>query len=57
MMDEFYTVDEAADLLKVSPNTIRNWRRQGLFPNSVVLNQVVRITREDIKNLSKKEAS
>lgn len=31
-LDEFLTVKEAAESLGVSPNTIRNWDRDGKIP-------------------------
>ena len=31
-LDEFVTIKEAAEFLGVSPNTIRNWHRDGKIP-------------------------
>lgn len=32
-LEEFCTVQEAAEFLGVSPNTIRNWQRDGKIPS------------------------
>ena len=31
-LDEFVTIKQAAELLGVSPNTLRNWHRDGKIP-------------------------
>jgi DNA (cytosine-5)-methyltransferase 1 len=31
-LDEFVTVKEASEFLGVSPNTLRNWHRDGKIP-------------------------
>ena len=31
-LDEFVTIKEAAEFLGISPNTIRNWHRDGKIP-------------------------
>lgn len=31
-LDDFFTIKEAAEFLGVSPNTLRNWHRDGKIP-------------------------
>lgn len=45
--DEFLTVAEVADLLKLNPQTVRNWIEQGRLP-AVRVGRRVRITRLDL---------
>lgn len=51
--DQDLNTKQAADLLKVSDQTIINWMRDGLFPNAYKLNPTkknspIRIPRADI---------
>ena len=32
MMGDYLTINETAELLRVTPQTIRNWLRDGVFP-------------------------
>jgi excisionase family DNA binding protein len=52
------TVQEVAALLKLHPETVRVWLRQGLFPNAYHLPRKAgwRIPREDVEALKKEVA-
>ena len=50
---EIYTVEQAAEKLKVSPQTIRAWLRNGTLPGHKV-GHLWRITDEDIKEMFSK---
>ena len=43
-----YTVDEAADYLKVKPKTVREWLRRGKLPG-VKISTTWRIREEDLE--------
>ena len=52
--ENMLSTKEAAELLKVSDQTIINWMRDGLFPNAIKLNpskknSPIRIPRKDIE--------
>ncbi len=49
-MDEFLTVAEVAETLKLNQQTIRNWIDQGSLP-AVRIGRRVRIRREDFQAL------
>ncbi len=49
-MDEFLTVAEVAGILKLNPQTIRNWIDAGTLP-AVRIGRRVRIRREDFQAL------
>ena len=49
-MDEFLTVGEVASVLKLNPQTIRNWIDQGSLP-ALRVGRRVRIRREDFERL------
>jgi excisionase family DNA binding protein len=49
MQKELLTPDEAAALLKVNPNTIRTWLRQGKLKGVKLAGGVWRISDEAIK--------
>ena len=48
--DEFLTVAEIAELLKLNPQTLRNWIDQGQLP-AVRIGRRVRIRRSDFEQL------
>jgi excisionase family DNA binding protein len=48
--DEFLTVAEIAELLKLNPQTLRNWIDQGQLP-AVRIGRRVRIRRSDFERL------
>jgi len=45
--DEFLTVDEVAETLRVNPQTVRNWISDGTLP-AVRVGRRIRITRRDL---------
>jgi excisionase family DNA binding protein len=49
-VDEFLTVAEVAEMLKLNPQTVRNWIDQGSLP-AVRIGRRVRIRREDFQAL------
>ncbi len=50
-MDEFLTVAEVAEILRVNPQTIRNWIDAGALPAVRVGQRRVRIRGEDLQTL------
>lgn len=50
--NNFYTVEEVASLLKVHPNTVRGWIRQGKL-NAIKLNTLTRIRQADLETFMK----
>ncbi|MBI2797728.1 helix-turn-helix domain-containing protein [Candidatus Saccharibacteria bacterium] len=51
-MTELLTIGEAAKLLKVHPNTLRNWDKQGILkPARIGTKKLRRYKREDILKL------
>jgi excisionase family DNA binding protein len=48
MDEEFLTVAEIADTLKINQQTVRNWIDQGSLPAVRVGNRRVRVTRSDL---------
>ena len=46
--DEFLTTEALANILKVSPLTIRDWRKKGTGPRGVKVGHAVRYAREDV---------
>ena len=53
-LDEFLTVKEAAEFLGVSPNTVRNWGREGKIPeHRHPINNYRLYRREDLESLLK----
>jgi excisionase family DNA binding protein len=48
--DEFLTVDEVAAILKLNPQTVRNWINNGTMP-AVRVGRRVRITRRDLERV------
>ena len=46
-MDEFLTVAEVAEMLKLNQQTVRNWIEQGSIPAVRVVGRRVRIRGED----------
>jgi len=46
--NNFYTVEEVASLLKVHPNTVRGWIRQGKL-NAIKINTLTRIRKADLE--------
>lgn len=51
-MTELLTIGEAAKLLRVHPNTLRNWDKQGILkPARIGTKRLRRYKKEDIKKL------
>lgn len=51
-MTELLTIGEVAKLLKVHPNTLRNWEKQGILkPARIGTKKLRRYKREDIQKL------
>lgn len=50
--NNFYTVEEVASLLKVHPNTVRGWIRQGKL-NAIKVNTLTRIREADLETFMK----
>jgi excisionase family DNA binding protein len=50
--NNFYTVEEVASLLKVHPNTVRGWIRQGKL-NAIKINTLTRIKEVDLETFMK----
>ena len=48
LQDEFYTVDEFASLMKVTPLTVRRWMASGKIPYYTI-GGTVRFSRKDIE--------
>jgi DNA-binding transcriptional MerR regulator len=49
-MDDFYTTKELAKLLKVSSQTLENWRKKNIGPPALNFNGIFRYQKEDVKN-------
>ena len=49
LVDEFYTVDEFADLMKVKKLTIKRWMKAGKIPYLKLAGTTVRFSRKDIE--------
>ena len=47
--DFFYTIDEVADMLKLTPTTVRTYVNKGKI-NAIKLGKSWRITPDDLKN-------
>lgn len=54
-MDEFYTVEELAELLKVNEETIRRMIRTKKIKSYVKLGRGYRIPKEEVKALIERE--
>lgn len=54
LQNSFYTVEEVAELLKVHPNSIRNFIREGRIKR-IKFGQAVRIPKGEIEKLMKGE--
>lgn len=53
-MTELLTIGEAAELLRVHPNTLRNWDKQGILkPARIGTKKLRRYKQEDIQKLLK----
>ena len=53
-LDDFLTVKEAAEFLGVSPNTVRNWGREGKIPeHRHPINNYRLYRRQDLESLLK----
>ena len=53
-LDDFLTVKEAAEFLGVSPNTVRNWGREGKIPERRhPINNYRLYRRQDLESLLK----
>jgi excisionase family DNA binding protein len=48
--DEFLTVDEVAETLRVNPQTVRNWINDATLP-AVRVGRRIRITRRDLNRV------
>lgn len=46
--DEFLTTEELASILKVSPLTVRDWRKKSIGPRAVKVGHAVRYARTDV---------
>jgi len=46
--DDFLTTEEVAEWLRVSPQTVWDWRKKGRGPQAYKLNHVVRYKRSDV---------
>lgn len=55
-MDGYITVDEAASIQDVHPNTIRNYIKAGKLPNTFKKGHIVLVYESDLEQLQK-EAS
>jgi len=58
MIKQMLSTIEAADILRVSDQTVTNWFHDGVFPNAIKLNpskrnSPIRIPREDVDALRK----
>jgi excisionase family DNA binding protein len=53
---EVLTVEQVAEELKLTPQTIRNWIKTGLLP-AVQLKHVFRITRQDLDDVLSQQRS
>lgn len=51
---DLITVKEAAELLRVSPATVRNWVREGKLPGLRFSKTVIRIRREEVLRLAER---
>ncbi|MCK9467617.1 MAG: helix-turn-helix domain-containing protein [Candidatus Absconditabacterales bacterium] len=52
-MDKYFTIQEVAEALKVTVQTVRNWIKSGEL-NSVKLKHSIRITEADLKDFVSK---
>ena len=50
--NQYYTVEEVATLLKVHPNTVRAWIRQGKL-EAIKINTLTRIEQADLETFMK----
>ncbi|WP_160166792.1 helix-turn-helix domain-containing protein [Caenispirillum salinarum] len=50
-MSLYYTVEEFADDLRVSPRTVRNWIRRGLITAVRIGPRTVRIERSELRKM------
>jgi len=50
--DHYYTVEEISTLLKVHPNTVRGWIRQGKL-EAIKINTLTRIEKADLETFMK----
>lgn len=50
--DHYYTVEEVSTLLKVHPNTVRAWIRQGKL-EAIKINTLTRIEQADLETFMK----
>ena len=46
---DLVTTDELADLLKVSPLTVRDWRKRRTGPRAIKVGHAVRYRRDDVE--------
>ena len=44
----FFRIDEVADILSVTPKTVRNWIEEGRLPCCRITRQTVRVRRDDL---------
>lgn len=54
--NECYTINEVAELLKVTRNTINNWRKKGII-EAIKINTRVLIRKEEVERLLNENTS
>ncbi|WP_308490954.1 helix-turn-helix domain-containing protein [Microbacterium terrisoli] len=47
-LPDFLTIDELADYMQVSKNTVYFWRREGLAPDAVMLGKHLRFPKQSL---------
>lgn len=48
MTDEYLTTAEVAEVFKISPETVRHWRKVGTGPRALKVGHAVRYARNDV---------
>lgn len=46
--NQYYTTDEVAEMLKVTPDSVRRWIRDGKLKSIKLSGKFIRISREDL---------
>jgi len=47
--NQYYTTDEVAEMLKVTPDSVRRWIRDGKLKSIKLSGKFIRISREDLE--------